>query len=96
MFFCIIFGVMMVRAWPQIPRFLSVTRPGQRYGVVIAFGLLTLLGFNLHQAKLSAADTATATTVIIFNTVTVLAYALLVGILIRNRPAAITATSPKL
>ena len=85
----------MVRAWPQVPRFLSVTRPGQRYGVVIAFGLFTLLGFNLHQFKLPTADTATATTVIIFNTVTVLAYALLVGILIRNRPDAITATSPK-
>ena len=86
---------MMVRAWPQIPRFQSITRPRQRYGVVIVFGLFTLLGFNLHQAKLPVADTATATTVIIFNTVTVLAYALLVGILIRNRPDAIPATSPK-
>ena len=86
--FCIVFGGMMVRGWQRSPRFLSVTRPGQRYGVVIAFGLLTLLGFNLHQAKLPVADTATATTVIIFNTVTVLAYASLVGILIRNRPPA--------
>ena len=86
--FGIVFGFMMVRGWQRSPRYLSVTRPGQRYGVVIAFGLLTLLGFNLHPAILPATNDATATTVIIFNTVTVLAYASLLGILVRNRPPA--------
>lgn len=91
--FAVVFGFLMLGGWQRCPRFLSVTPPRRRFGVVIGFGSLTLLALNIHQFMLPAASAAAVSMVILFNAAVILAYAVLVGIMIWNRPASAASTS---
>jgi len=83
------------RCWQNRPRYLSL-RSGWVVAGPIAFGLMTLLSFNLRQYRAQASSAivsaASPAEVIAFNVVVALAYALFAGILVWKRQGELRAS----